>query len=164
MYRRILIPTDGSACSAQAVSQGTSLAKAMGAKVTFLYVLDARAPTLRVEPYDYVFYGETLLKDMRNYGNDVLKRSCQEASKAGVEADSKLVELEHPVEAIVAASKQCDLVVMGSHGRSGVRRLLLGSVTEGVIRRSNKPVLVVHCVPRPEERPESEPAKEVTHG
>jgi nucleotide-binding universal stress UspA family protein len=148
MYKRILMPTDGSDCSEEAISHGLELAKALGAEVTFLYVLDPLPPAISAEAYSYAAYAESLLEDLRKAAQDALERGLARAAEAGVMAHSKLKERTRPADGIVATLGDYDLVVMGSHGRSGVGRLLLGSVTEGVIRRSERPVLVVRCAER----------------
>ncbi|NLC61012.1 MAG: universal stress protein [Gammaproteobacteria bacterium] len=142
-YRHLLLPTDGSPLSSDAVGRGLELAHALGARVTFLTV---------VEPF-YAFaaseehYGqarEQYEKFARDAARGILEAAKERAGALGVEARSVLVGSEHPDQAIIdaAAEHGCDLVAMASHGRRGVNALLLGSVTQEVLTRSTVPVLV----------------------
>lgn len=143
MYKRILMPTDGSNCSQQAIREGLEVAKNMGARVTFLYALENIGSSFWISP-ESVPYGLELLEDLKRVGSEALSKAAELAQAAGVEAETKLVEAR-PVEAILAEAKNHDLVVMGTHGRSGLDRFMLGSVTEAVLHRSERPVLVLRC-------------------
>ncbi|MCL6529740.1 MAG: universal stress protein [Meiothermus ruber] len=143
MYKRILMPTDGSNCSQQAIREGLEVAKNMGARVTFLYALENISSSLWISP-ESVPYGLELLEDLKRVGSEALSKAAELAQAAGVEAETKLVEAR-PVEAILDEAKNHDLVVMGTHGRSGLDRFMLGSVTEAVLHRSERPVLVLRC-------------------
>jgi nucleotide-binding universal stress UspA family protein len=147
MYKRILMPSDGSACSTQAVEHGLNLARSIGAEVTFLYAVEVPA-TVYTAPEAVPYYAPELYEDLKKYAEEVLSQAEARAREAGVTAGVRLCERTRPVEAILKAMPESDLMVMGSHGRSGARRLLLGSVTEGVSRQSEKPVLVVRCPER----------------
>ncbi|WP_337868618.1 universal stress protein [Meiothermus sp.] len=141
MYKKILMPTDGSACSQKAITEGLEVAKRMGASVTFLYAVENISSSLWISP-ESVPYGLELIEDLKRVGNEALSKASALAQEAGVEAETKLVEAR-PVEAILAEAKNHDLIVMGTHGRSGLDRFMLGSVTEAVLHRSDKPVLVL---------------------
>jgi len=141
MYKKILMPTDGSACSQKAISEGLDVAKSMGASVTFLYAVENISSTLWISP-ESVPYGLELIEDLKRVGGEALSKASELAKDAGVDAETKLVETR-PVEAILAEAKNHDLIVMGTHGRSGLDRFMLGSVTEAVLQRSDKPVLVL---------------------
>lgn len=143
MYKRILMPTDGSNCSQQAIREGLEVAKNMGARVTFLYALENISSSFWISP-ESVPYGLELLEDLKRVGSEALSKAAELAQAAGVEAETKLVEAR-PVEAILAEAKSHDLLVMGTHGRSGLDRFMLGSVTEAVLHRSERPVLVLRC-------------------
>lgn len=148
MYSHILIPTDGSTLAEQAVVKGLELAKALGAAVTVMTV---------VEPFHLVTYamtGEaTQLSDrVRAYERQaagqakvVLDAAASQASAAGVAAETVAVEADHPSEAIIrtAGEKGADLIVMASHGRRGMAALVLGSETTKVLTHSKIPVLVL---------------------
>ncbi|HEU4742378.1 MAG TPA: universal stress protein [Meiothermus sp.] len=143
MYGKILMPTDGSSCSAKAIEQGLELAKTLSAQVTFVYVVEDPTRTLWISP-EAVPYGLELIEDLKKAGDVALEAALQLAAQAGVNAQSKLLEGK-PIDTILSEAKNHDLIVMGTHGRSGIDRLLLGSVTEGVLHRSEKPVLVIRC-------------------
>jgi len=143
MYKTILMPTDGSPCSLQALEHGLSLAKALGAKVHFLYVLENPAQAIWIAP-ESVPYGLELLEDLKKAGEEAIAKALNLAQEKGVEATGEVKE-GVPVPTIVEAAKGFDLLVMGTHGRTGLDKLLLGSVTEGVLHRVGIPVLVVRC-------------------
>ena len=143
MYKHILIPTDGSPLSEDAVKQGLALAKTLHAKVTVLTV---------VPPF-HVFATETMMvTDTReHYDNDIARMAerrlawPREAAKvAGVVYEDVSEVAEHPWAAIVETAKTrgCDLIVMASHGRKGVSALVLGSETTKVLTHSKIPTLV----------------------
>ena len=141
MYKAILVPTDGSNCSNTAIDHALDLAGLFGARLVFLNVI----PTLlhSVRPgRDYV---DKVIEDIKEASQRLLEESCLKAKAKGVSCSSTSVEFSRPMDAIVDLAKAVDLIVMGSHGRGGIDRVLLGSVTEGVLRRVNKPVLVVRC-------------------
>jgi nucleotide-binding universal stress UspA family protein len=148
MYRHILIPTDGSALAEHAVSQGLGLAKAVGAKVTAVIVEtpfsvygvpESRMPQM---PDAFAQYGEQI----KQHAAKVLNHVSALAKAAGVACETVQVEHYHPYEAIIATAKEraCDLIVMASHGRSGISAILLGSVTTKVLTHTKIPVLVCH--------------------
>ncbi|WP_234553600.1 universal stress protein [Thermus caliditerrae] len=143
MYKTILMPTDGSPCSFQAIEHGLSLAKALSAKVHFLYVLENPAQAIWIAP-ESVPYGLELLEDLKKAGEEAIAKALNLAQEKGVEATGEVKE-GVPVPTIVEAAKGFDLLVMGTHGRTGLDKLLLGSVTEGVLHRVSIPVLVVRC-------------------
>ncbi|MGC8968494.1 MAG: universal stress protein [Thermus sp.] len=143
MYKSILMPTDGSPCSFQALEHGLGLAKALSAKVHFLYVLENPAQAIWIAP-ESVPYGLELLEDLKKAGEEAIGKALALAKEKGVEATGEVKE-GVPIPTIVEAAKGFDLLVMGTHGRTGLDKLLLGSVTEGVLHRVSIPVLVVRC-------------------
>jgi nucleotide-binding universal stress UspA family protein len=143
MHRHILIPTDGSDLSKQAIEYGIALAKAVNAQVTGLTVstpfhaFTVDSGTLTDTPESYKKRTtEVVAKHLRQV-NEV-------AVEAGVNCNVVHAEHEHPYQAIidVANEKGCDLIVMASHGRRGISAILLGSETVKVLTHSNVPVLV----------------------
>jgi len=147
MFSHILLPTDGSECAAQGVDRGVALAGKLGAKVTILTVTEPLPVYAAVDGMgwsasavyaDYDQHQEAAAKA-------VLAAAKQKAEAAGVQAEALHAPRAQPAEAIVetAKSRGCDLIVMASHGRRGVRRLILGSQTSEVLTRSPAPVLVV---------------------
>lgn len=160
MYDRILVPTDGSADTERAVEHAAELAVAHGAELRAVYVVNSA--TFAGLPMETSWEG---IDDvLREEGESALERVEEVVAKYGVPVETRLLE-GSPSRRIVeyAESEDCDLVVMGTHGRGGIDRLLLGSVAEGVVRASSVPVLTVR-VGDEEENPassESEPETEV---
>jgi nucleotide-binding universal stress UspA family protein len=143
MYKRILVPTDGSDITQRAIATAVSLAKAFGAEVYTISVKD---------PYPYSAMSEmqpTLPQEFLDAQEKVASRNVngvkEACAAAGVPCTGHTVESVSVWEAIVDYAKEqgCDLVVMASHGRRGVQALLLGSETNRVLTHTNIPVLVV---------------------
>ena len=141
MYKRILIPTDGSACSELAVQQGLTLAKALGADVTFLYALED--PTTVFYTPEGATHTAGLYDSFKEGAEEVLAQAAAAAAVHGVKASTLLAERQHPAQAIHEAEENADLVVMGTHGRRGFNRLVFGSVAEEALRLSERPYLMV---------------------
>ena len=142
MYRKILLPTDGSPSSELAIQQGLELAKLTGAEVTFLHTLENPLAAGYVAAANMAYSAE-LYEDLRNSANLLLEHVVGLARDKGVTSKGVLVEDVDPVQAIHDAEKEHDLVVMGTHGRRGFNRWMFGSVAEGALRRSTVPYLVV---------------------
>jgi nucleotide-binding universal stress UspA family protein len=142
MYRRILIPIDGSACSDAALAHALRLAKEQGAEVRLMHVLDTQALYLLYEG----LYVENIAETWRREGHAFLARAAKQAADAGVPAATALVEEGGRVPDIIVAEAgrwPADLIVMGTHGRHGLDHLLLGSAAEGVVRTTTVPVLLI---------------------
>ncbi|MCG8273592.1 universal stress protein [Aquamicrobium sp. NLF2-7] len=147
MYRHILIATDGSELAARGIEQGLALAGPLGAKVTVLSVsqpLDtaaARAAAIGGIADPIGRYDQQIDEEMKNRFRSIEER----AAEHGVVVDLLHEIDDHPAEAIVrtAKLKNCDLIVMSSHGRRGAARLILGSQTSEVLAHTTLPVLVV---------------------
>ena len=148
MYRHILIPTDGTERSHRAVQHGLSLAKAIGAKVTALTVeptfnvfnlTHAHENTINQVFDDYTAHAKT-------HAAKILDGVASAAKAAGVPCETVQVEHDHPHQVIIdtAKAKGCDLIVMASHGRSGVSAVVMGSVTTKVVTHTDVPVLICH--------------------
>ena len=139
-YNKILIPTDGSPGAEKAVMKGISLAKLIGAEVVALYVKDYRLYAGLPASEEIIFIGEGLDEE----GTKALDFTKAEAEKQGVEYKGIVVE-GHPPQKIVevAGEEECDLIVMGTHGRTGLAHFLLGSVAEAVIHHAECPVFIV---------------------
>lgn len=146
MYTRILVPTDGSALSKKAVKSAVELAAAVGAEVVAVNVVP-RYPTSYFEGGISVSPSEVarVEKQWAEHGQALADEVEKAAVKAGVKAKAVTVRSDLVAEAILAAAKKnkCDLVVMASHGRRGLKRLLLGSETQHVLTHGNIPVLVL---------------------
>lgn len=145
MFRHLLVPTDGSELSNNAVKWAISLAGENKARITFFYA----GPDVESS-----FYGEAalirtvkpalFLKNMNRQAEEVLSGAQTAAEAAGLTSEMVTTISNEPYEAIIEAAKEydCDLIVMASHGRNGVRGLLLGSQTQKVLNHSKIPVLV----------------------
>jgi len=146
MYQRILVPTDGSALSKKAVKSAVELASTVGAEVVALNVVP-RYPTAYFEGGVSVSTSEVarVEKQWAERGQSLADAVTSIAEKSGVRARAVTVRSDLVAEAILAAAKKnkCDLVVMASHGRKGLKRLLLGSETQHVLTHGNIPVLVL---------------------
>lgn len=147
MYKHILIATDGSELADKGVEHGLALAKPLNAKVTVLSVTQplqgyaARAATASGVSDPFTRYDQQVSDEMQQRFAAIEKRAAEQ---------DVAVELAHeiddaPAEAIIrfAKLKDCDLIVMSSHGRRGARRLILGSQTAEVVTHTTIPVLVI---------------------
>jgi nucleotide-binding universal stress UspA family protein len=148
MYTHILVATDGSELAQKGLDHGLSLAKGLGAKVTVLNVSEPAPIFASAGMYGPVATAEDIVsyqKAGEEYGAKVLNAAQAQAEKLGVNADAVHVEEMWAAEAInqVANDRGCDLIVMASHGRRGLGRLILGSQTVEVLTNSKVPVLVV---------------------
>lgn len=144
MYQRILVPIDGSDTSERALREALKLADGK-AQLRLLHVIEEIYP-LDAEGYAFIDYAA--LRDVaRSSGERLLAKAGEMASQAGAAVDTLLLEAEGERVASVidreAGSWPADLIVIGSHGRTGFSRLLFGSVAEGVVRGASVPVLLV---------------------
>ncbi|MES2086126.1 MAG: universal stress protein [Pseudomonadota bacterium] len=145
MYQHILISTDGSEVAQKGLDHGLALAKGLGAKVTILTVTERLPAHARIDGGLTAFSYEDYAAGQKEAADKVLAAAREAASRAGVEAHTVYLENVVPAEAIIetATSRNCSLIAMSSHGRRGLGRLVLGSVTAEVLARSPVPVLVV---------------------
>ena len=143
MHRHILIPTDGSELSQNAIDYGMALAKSVNAKVTVLTV-STPFHTFAVEPGLVTDTPEQYEKRMATLAAKYLNVAKEAALAAGVSCETMHVEHDQPYLAIIetAARKSCDLIVMASHGRRGISAIVLGSEAVKVLTHSTIPVLV----------------------
>jgi len=139
MYSEILLPTDGEPASQAALDHAIELADQYDARLHVLYVVDTAAYA------SFDAGAETIVGALREQGETAVDSTVETAEDAGIETVSTVVS-GSPHEEIVehAASEGVDLIVMGTHGRTGLDRYLLGSVTERVVRTAETPVLTVH--------------------
>ena len=145
-YQHLLVPSDGTRLSNQALAQAIALAKALGATLTLLHV----QPPL---PVSLIGMGDMLdpatIESLSLAAERDSLRIVEEARSAavshGLEIQTEVLKQELPHRAIVEAAKRhgCDLIVMASHGRGGLSSLLLGSETQRVLLHASVPVLVV---------------------
>ncbi len=143
MFRRILVPTDGSDITKKAVDVAIGMARAMGAR---LYTLSVK------EPFPYSAISEMQPTPPQEFydaqeriANARVQQVREACTGAGITCEAHTIEALHPWEAIIdhAKRQECDLVVMASHGRRGVSALLLGSETQKVLTHTTIPVLIV---------------------
>lgn len=145
MFKKILIPTDGSPISAAAAHAGVAFAAKIGAEIVGIFVAPEYQYPIYVEMIPPNFPTEEEHKEsMRKAGEIYLGEIRKAADDAGLKFSGTTVFSDATAQEIVAAAGQtgCDLIFMGSHGRSGWRKLLLGSVTSKVLSLSATPVLV----------------------
>jgi nucleotide-binding universal stress UspA family protein len=142
MYGHLLIATDGSELAWKAVEHGLALAKKLGAKVTVITVTEPLLMMLGqpAAPMPLDHYDEAVKAGAARILNPI----AEEASKQGVACEILHVKDRYPAEGIVETAKgrNCDLIVMASHGRRGLTRLLLGSQATDVLTHSPTPVLI----------------------
>ena len=146
MYQRILVATDGSTLSKKAVKGAIGLAAATGAELVALHVVP-RYPmswfegAVGISPHDIA----KTEKAWTDNAQALLDGVCAQAKTAGVKAKPAISHSDLVANAILAAAKKhkCDLIVMASHGRKGLQRVLLGSETQQVLTHGTTPVLVL---------------------
>ena len=142
MFKHILIATDGSEVATKAVSAGLKLAKKLAARVVVMTASEPLRATVSAETIAANFPA-AYEKATQEEAAKVLAEVRREALTIGVECETLHV-INSPAEAIIETAKDnaCDLIVMGSHGRRGIARLLLGSQATKVVTLSSVPVLV----------------------
>jgi nucleotide-binding universal stress UspA family protein len=142
MFKRILVPTDGSELSNKAIAAAVDLAKSLGATVVGMTTL---------EPYSYSNLSEYRPETLDDYGSRMdqigaerLGRIADAAARAGVPVETVTAKSFSPFEAIIdtAKGRSCDLIIMASHGRRGLNAVLLGSETQKVLTHTSVPVMV----------------------
>jgi nucleotide-binding universal stress UspA family protein len=145
MFKHILLATDGSSASDHAATVAIGLARIHGAQLMVVYVVD---------PYPYLSLGESNPYGFQAYMSAAQQQAAQAHAKVNalcmqdlphVEMQARLIEEVTPAIGIVQTAKTegADLIIVGSHGRSGIARLMVGSVANKVVAESNVPVLVV---------------------
>jgi nucleotide-binding universal stress UspA family protein len=146
MYKHILIPTDGSPTADKAVAAGVELARGSGAKVTlFTAVPEYDVPGEgKVLGHQVISMAEHARRSERR-ANEVLAPAVEKVRAANLGVDTRYAQSNQPWEAIVQAAKLygCDAIVMASHGRKGLSRLVHGSQTIDVLAHTDVPTLVV---------------------
>ena len=142
-YQNILVPVDGSETSFAAVAKAAELAKAFGSKITVVQVLT-------LDPYiaaEYITANQTndLIERARASIVKTLEEAKQKFTEQGVEAETKLLEGQVIAREITNAAKDlnADLIVIGSHGRTGLKKAMLGSVAQNILTQCPIPVLIV---------------------
>lgn len=144
-YQRILVPVDGSDIATAALKEAVRLAKAFPSALCIMMVADeypGYAESIPVNSDEYISM-------VREYGKNILTSMEKIAKQAGIQPDIKLVEVNKQPDVIPehiiqqAVDWRADLIVLGTHGRKGISRLMLGSVAESVVRLAHTPVLLI---------------------
>ena len=147
MYQRILVPYDGSATSGRGLDEAIQLAKLTGARVRLVHLVDVLSFATGFETA--ATYLDEVIPAMRRAGEKILQEGQARAESAGVKADALLVDniASRLSDAVTDQVKawDADLIVIGTHGRRGVGRLLLGSDAEQIVRTAPVPVLLVRA-------------------
>ena len=143
MFKKILVPTDGSALAQSAATTAAQLAKSQGAEVIGVYVID---------PFPYIGMGEasaaglqSYLTESRNLAGQALDALGKDCAAEGVPFAGDTIERNVVYEGVIetAQAEGCDLIVMASHGRQGMKALILGSVAQKVLTHASVPVMIV---------------------
>jgi nucleotide-binding universal stress UspA family protein len=144
MYERILVPVDGSATSNLGLAEACKLAKLTGARLLLLHAVDLAAVMIAPEA---AALSQKLFDSMRDAGEEALAEAKATAQRADVAAETVLLDTTsgRVSDLVVEQAKKwrADLIVIGTHGRRGVGRLVLGSDAEQIVRTSPVPVLLV---------------------
>lgn len=139
-FKRILIATDGSKHSERAVRVGLELASCLGSKVLAIYVIDR---SFRLDfPVETVGYKKDVYEKLSGEAKNALRYAKKKGEKMGIKVKTEIHDGLPSME-IIERAEDFDLVVMGTLGRTGIKRVLLGSVAQEVIKRAPCPVLVV---------------------
>ena len=143
MFKHILVPVDGSATSLAAIDKAVGLAKAFGSAVSAIYVIDPY-PFTGVGA-DFAYGQDQYLAAAKAEASAAMEAASQRLRQDGVQAETKVVESHTVWRGVLEAAEAvgADLIVMGSHGRRGLERLVLGSVTQSVLSHSKTSTLVV---------------------
>lgn len=147
MFERILVPVDGSATSTKGVDEAIGMARLTGGRIKLLHVFEP--PLLAIGTEAALMRGEDIYNVSRDAGRRVLSDAAASVKAAGLEVEEQLEDhagkrlCDHVAEA--AQAWQASLIVLGSHGRRGLRRLLLGSDAEQILRTAAVPVLLVRA-------------------
>jgi len=152
MYKRILVPVDGSHTANAGLREAVKLAQEQDAQILVVHVVD---DLVAVSPYLYGSLSQNVLNQLRANGQSVLTSAQAYVDKAGVAVDAWLVQTcgSRAGEQIIKTANEwaADLIVCGTHGRRGLQRVVMGSDAEYILRQSPVPVLLVRAT-------ESQPA------
>lgn len=144
MYQKILVPIDGSDTSTRGLAEAVKLARDQGATLRLIHVVNE---LMVVASYEGTIYSGELVQALRDSGQKILDKARQHVATAGVQVEIELLEAHggQAGNAIVKDAEQCraDIIVLGTHGRRGLSRLVMGSDAEQVVRQARVPVLLV---------------------
>ncbi len=146
MFKKILVPVDGSDTSEAGLKTAMGMARDSGGMLFILHVIDEHV-LLQTADYMGGSYYEETIDSLKEAGRRVLAKACAKVEKAGVPYKAISVEtVEGGVASLILAQarkSKADVIVMGTHGRRGLSRMVMGSDAEGVVREANVPVLLV---------------------
>jgi nucleotide-binding universal stress UspA family protein len=144
MYKRILVPVDGSDVSAIGLREAMRLARDQQARLRVIHVVNELA---MIAAYEGTIYSNELIQTLRDSGSKVLMKAADQVKSAGIQVETALLEAHggNAGDTIVKDAQQwpADIIVLGTHGRRGMARLLMGSDAEHVVRHATVPVLLV---------------------
>ena len=147
MYQRILVPIDGSSTSTQGLDEAIKLAKLTGASLRLIHMVDPSIFATDLEPY--AVYANDVIPLMKEAGEKILEQARTLVAASGVKVDTLLFDslATRVSDTVVEQAKawDADLIVIGTHGRRGVKRLMLGSDAEQIVRMAPVPVLLVRA-------------------
>ena len=146
MFKKILVPVDGSDTSEAGLKTAMGMARDSGGMLFILHVIDEHV-LLQTADYMGGSYYEETIDSLKEAGRRVLAKACAKVEKAGVPYKAISVEtVEGGVASLILAQarkSKADVIVMGTHGRRGLSRMVMGSDAEGVVREANVPVRLV---------------------
>lgn len=144
MFKRILIPTDGSPTAVKAARAGVALAKALGARIIGCHIVENLDPVFRARAMVSQRMIDDINKAKRAAGQKYVDAIGQIAEKSGVPFNAVVIRGRPPHEGIVNIAKKhkCDVIFIATHGRGGFSKLMIGSVAQKVVTRADLPVLV----------------------
>jgi nucleotide-binding universal stress UspA family protein len=145
VYEKILVPIDGSATAARGLTEAIALAKAMGARLRLMHIMEMSAATASA-----AVHSPELVEQLKSEAEDILERAKWMAQSAALELDTMLGDgfgdrRLHDFVAEQVTGWGAQLIVLGTHGRRGMRRLVLGSDAEAIVRAATVPVLLVRA-------------------
>ena len=151
MYQKILVPVDGSDTSNRGLDEAMRLARLTGAKLRLVHVIDELSLMIGME--SFAALSADTVRLLREGGQQILADACERAAAAGMQAETVLVDT-FTTGVCDEILRQCDewgadLIVLGTHGRRGVRRLFMGSDAEQIVRLAAVPVLLVRATEKP---------------
>jgi nucleotide-binding universal stress UspA family protein len=144
MYQKILVPIDGSGTSSHGLAEAMKLAKDQHARIRLIHVVNE---LMVVATYEGTMYSGELIQALRDGGQKVLDNAKATVAAAGIQVEAELLEAHggQAGNAIIkdAEHSHADIIVLGTHGRRGLSRLVMGSDAEQVVRQAKVPVLLV---------------------
>jgi nucleotide-binding universal stress UspA family protein len=145
MYQRILVPIDGSATASRGLDEAIRVAKLTNGQIRLLHVIE---PPVAFSPEVNAFAIADLIESIQQAGQDILRDARARVTAAGIAVDTHLGDEVGTTVADQVCRQveqwKADLIVLGTHGRRGLKRLVIGSDAEEVLRRASVPVLMVH--------------------